>query len=146
VQNFDGVTAPALPAGWVATNAQGAAPLWVTSTTTPDTAPNDAFIDDPATISDKYLDTPAIAIGTAAGAQVTFRNNYNLESTFDGGVLEISINGGAFADIVTAGGSFVSGGYNAAISTAFSSPIAGRMAWSGNGGGYITSTANLPAR
>jgi len=28
-ENFDGVTAPALPAGWLATNAQGQPPLWV---------------------------------------------------------------------------------------------------------------------
>ena len=44
---------------------------------------------------------------------------------------------GAFTDITDAavGGSFVTGGYNATISTAFMSPIAGRMAWSGNSGG-----------
>ena len=145
-ENFDGVTAPALPAGWVASNAAGAAPLWVTSTTTPDTAPNDAFIDDPPVVTDKLLDTPSIAI-TSAAAQVSFRNFYNLESTFDGGVLEVSINGGAFTDITnaTVGGSFVTGGYNATISTSFMSPIAGRMAWSGNAGGYINSVANLGA-
>ena len=62
----------------------GVAPLWVTSATTPDTAPNDAFVDDPATVSDKLLDTPAFAV-TGAPAQVSFRNFYNLESTFDGG-------------------------------------------------------------
>src|ERR1700741_3221527 len=28
-ENFDSVTAPALPAGWVASNAAGTAPLWV---------------------------------------------------------------------------------------------------------------------
>jgi hypothetical protein len=79
-------------------------------------------------------------------AQVTFRNKYITESTFDGGVLEISINNGAFTDIITAGGSFVTGGYNATISTAWQSPIAGRMAWSGTStGGYITTVANLPA-
>ena len=60
-------------------------------------------------------------------------------------VLEIAIAGGSFTDIVTAGGSFVTGGYNATISTAFQSPIAGRMAWSGSSGGYITSTVSLPA-
>jgi subtilisin-like proprotein convertase family protein len=146
-ENFDGVVAPALPAGWVAANALGLPPLWVTSPTTPDTAPNDAFVDDPATVSDKRLDTPGIAI-TSALAQVSFRNNYNLESTFDGGVLEVSspnINAGAFTDItnVAVGGSFVSGGYNGPISSGFSSPIAGRQAWSGSSGGYITTVANL---
>ena len=70
---------------------------------------------------------------------------------FDGMVLEISVNGGAFADIVTAGGSFVTGGYTHTISGSFGSPIANRMAWSGLSAGttaapaYITTTANLPA-
>ena len=146
-ENFDAVVAPALPASWVATNVSGAAPLWVTSATTPDTAPNDAFVDDPAAVSDKVLDTPNIAV-TSTAAQVSFRNNYGLESTFDGAVLEVSspnINAGAFTDITNAavGGSFISGGYNATISTGFSSPIAGRQAWSGSSGGYVTTVANL---
>ena len=69
----------------------------------------------PAVVSDKRLDSPRIPI-TSSIAQVTFRNNYNLEASppsfFDGGVLEISIGGGAFTDIIGAGGSFVAGGYN----------------------------------
>src|SRR5204863_8968565 len=52
LENFDGVTAPALPVGWVAANAAGPPPLWITSPTSPDTMPNDAFVDDPAVISD----------------------------------------------------------------------------------------------
>jgi hypothetical protein len=143
-ENFDGVAAPALPAGWVAANAAGAAPLWVTSAAAPDTAPNDAFVDDPAGIADKRLDSPPIAIATAS-AQLTFRNSYVLENAFDGGVLEISIGGGAFADILTAGGSFVSSGYSGTISAGFSSPIAGRQAWTGNSAGYVTTVVNLPA-
>ena len=48
---------------------------------------------------------------------MTFRQNFDLEeqnadTAYDAGVLEISINGGAFTDIITAGGTFVSGGYN----------------------------------
>jgi putative transposon-encoded protein len=60
-------------------------------------------------------------------------------------VLEIKIGSGAWTDIVTAGGSFVSGGYNATISTGFMSPIGGRMAWSGNSNGYVNTAVNLPA-
>lgn len=149
-ENFDGVIAPALPAGWVATNTVVGTPFWITSTTTPDTPPNDASVDDPAMVNDKRLDTPDIAI-TSASAQVSFRNNFNLESTFDGGVLELSslsINNGQFTDITdpAVGGSFVTGGYTATISTAFQSPIAGRLAWSGNSGGYIDTVANLGPR
>ena len=142
-ENFDGVTAPALPAGWT-TSASGVEVPWVTSTNAPDTAPNEAFAPDPNNIGNTELFSPAYAI-SAGGGSFSFRNNYNTESTFDGMVLEISIDGGAYADILAAGGSFVTGGYNATISTAFMSPIAGRMAWSGNSGGYITSTVMLPA-
>jgi hypothetical protein len=52
--------------------------MWVTSTTNPDTAPNDAFIIDEDGISDKYLDTPGILI-TSSAAQLRFRNNFNTE-------------------------------------------------------------------
>jgi N-acetylneuraminic acid mutarotase len=97
-ENFDGVTPPALPAGWTATNDQGPPPFWVTSNSgmpTPpsDTPPNAAFVDNPQVVSDKRLESPSIPIVTSA-AQLTFRNNYYTETTFDGGVLEISINGG----------------------------------------------------
>ena len=158
-ENFDGVVAPALPAGWVANFTNGDAdctvggPLctlgtnWATDTTTPDTAPNSAFHNDPSCVTDSSLDTPAFAIATTS-ARVTFRNNYNTESTFDGAVLEVSspnIAGGAFTDITNAlvGGSFVTGGYNGVISTSFLSPIGGRSAWTGTSAGYVTTTANL---
>ncbi|MGI8819308.1 MAG: hypothetical protein ACR2ID_00300 [Chthoniobacterales bacterium] len=149
-ENFDRVTAPALPTGWTAANAAGPAPLWVTATTTPASPPNYAFVDDPAVVSDKRLDTPGIYI-SASSVRLLFSHSFNLEASggqfYDGGVLEVSspnINGGAFTDITNAavGGSFVSGGYSGTISTSFSSPLAGRMAWSGNSGGYVSVVAN----
>lgn len=143
VQGFDGVTAPSLPSGWVATNVVGGSPLWVTSVTTPNSGPNAAFVDDPAAVSDKVLETPAVNFSSTAAA-LSFRNNYNLESTFDGGVLEISVNGGAYVDVATlAGASFTSGGYNGTIDTGFSNPLAGRSAWTGNAGGYVLSRVAL---
>ena len=45
-ENFDGVAAPALPAGW-ATSTSGAESTWVTTTASSDTAPNAAFSPDP---------------------------------------------------------------------------------------------------
>src|ERR1019366_5583176 len=64
---------------------------------------------------------------------------------YDGGVLEIKIGTGSFTDIVTAGGSFLSGGYKSTIYTGYANPLAGRAAWSGNSGGFITTLVNLPA-
>jgi hypothetical protein len=143
-QNFDTVTPPALPPGWTATNASGQEPLWETSADTPHTPPNCAFVDDPPTVSDKRLDTPPINL-TTNQARLTFRNNFSFEApNYDGGVLEISINGGPFQDILAAGGSFVTGGYNGTVSNCCNNPIGNRQAWIGSSGGYITTTVNLP--
>ena len=60
-QNFDGVTAPALPAGW-ATSTSGAQSAWVTSTSASDTPPNSVFSPDPASVGVNELDSPAIAL------------------------------------------------------------------------------------
>jgi hypothetical protein len=145
-ENFDSVTAPALPAGWTATTAIDCANSnpWATVSTTSDTPPNSAFVNDPNCISDERLDSKVFPI-TSASAVLSFRRNNNLESGFDGMVLEISIGGGPFQDILAAGGTFGTGGYNGTISVNFGSPIAGRQAWTGNSGGFVTTTVNLPA-
>jgi hypothetical protein len=146
-ENFDGVTAPALPGGWTTAHT-GAAPDWVTNTTN-DTPPNSAFGGGVTTPAENSLTSPIAAVplapatGTNPAARLTFRNSYNTEVSFDGGVLEISINGGPFVDIVTAGGTFVEGGYNGAIGVT-DSVLTGRAAWTGNSGGFITTTVNLP--
>jgi hypothetical protein len=141
-ENFDEVTAPALPAGWT-TTASGAQSPWVTSTGSSDTHPNAAFATDANNVGLNELISPPIAIPTTA-TQLSFRNFYSTENSFDGGVLEIQIGGGSFTDIISAGGSFVSGGYNRTISSSFGNPLAGRSAWTGNSGGFITTLINLP--
>ena len=90
------------------------------------------------------LDSPPITL-PAGSSQLAFRQDINLETTYDGGVLEISIGGGAWTDILAAGGSFVTGGYNYTVSSAYNNPLAGRQAWSGISGGFITTAVNLPA-
>ncbi len=143
-QNFDGVTAPALPAGWTTTVIGAGAP-WATVTTSFDSAPNAAFTNDVATASEQRLDSQVFSIPTGA-VQLTFKNRYQTEMNWDGGVLEISIAGGPFADIITAGGSWVTGGYNVTLNTGTANPLTGRPAWSGTTGGvFITTTVNLPA-
>ncbi|MDH3530557.1 MAG: extracellular metalloproteinase, partial [Acidobacteriota bacterium] len=143
-ENFDGVTAPALPAGW--TTAQtGPGAAFVTATGFPDTSPNSAFTPNqglPGGNSGSTLDSPEYVINTNGGV-VSFRNNYDTEAAWDGGVLEISINGGAYQDILLAGGNFIEGGYNGALGTN-SNPLDGRLAWTGNSGGYIDSSIELP--
>src|SRR4029077_12094549 len=79
----------------------------------------------------------------ATTADLHFSNNYALENTFDGGVLEISIDGGPFQDILAAGGSFRRGGYNGVISNCCGNPLAGRQAWTGSSGGFIDTDVDL---
>ena len=141
-ENFDEVTAPALPAGWVAINDTVGMPdptMWVTTTDTPDTPPNDAFLPDQNGISDKYLITRNINV-TSASATLSYRNNFNMEVSggvfCDGYVLEVSspnVNGGAFTDVTdpAVGGSIPVGGYTGEIDQSCSSPLRGRMAWVG---------------
>ena len=139
---FDNVTPPVLPLGWSSIT-------WVTSNSgvpTPpaNTPPNAASVDDPPTISDKQLLSPNITL-SARAVQIFFANNFNLQEGFDGGVLEVSFdNGITFQDILTAGGTFAHGGYNGAISECCGNPLAGRQAWTGNSGGFIQTTVNLP--
>jgi hypothetical protein len=89
------------------------------------------------------LDTPPIPISPFGLQTAEFWQSYNLEEGFDGAVLEISINGGAFTDIVAAGGR-VFPAYNGTISPKFLSPLAGRLAWTGNSGGYVNTSISLP--
>ena len=142
-ENFDGVTAPALPAGWrsSASNAQSA---WVASKAAADTAPNSVSSPDPSSPGVNELDSPAIMLPVGS-AQLSFRNYYNLQSGRDGGVLELKIGSGSWTDIVTAGGSFGGGGYVGTLSTRRSNPLGGRSAWTGNSGGFTNTTVNLPS-
>jgi hypothetical protein len=142
-ENFDGVAAPALPAGWSTSTVTGTANLWATSTSSPHTAPNKMFTGNPGTISENVLVSPTIAMPSGA-SKLTFRNFYNLESGFDGGILEIAVGAGSFQDILSASGTFVTGGYIGSISPGSGNPLSGMPAWTGNAGSFITTTINMP--
>ncbi|HZR18272.1 MAG TPA: immunoglobulin domain-containing protein [Verrucomicrobiae bacterium] len=153
-ENFDGVSSPGFPAGWSTSVASGVLANWASTNGFSDTAPNSVFAADAGTAGQTDLVSPPIAIVSSA-AQLTFRHNYNLAfhsiahphtlTYYDGGVLQISIGGGAFSDIVTAGGSFSSGGYNCTLSAGTANPLAGAAAWGSNSMGWVTTTVVLPA-
>jgi hypothetical protein len=146
-ESFDQVTPPMLPPGWTAINAiDPDGVFWQTSNSGDPSPPayslpNAAWVNDPDMISDKYLDSPAGTIDPISTVQLTFSHNYALEDGFDGGVLEISVDGGPFYDL---GGSAWEGGYNGTISTCCGNPLAGRQAWTGNSGGFIQTIVDLP--
>ena len=142
VENFDSVAAPNLPSGWTAsTTAAGIG--FVTSAASFNTAPNSAFSSNSNFAGSAEITSPSIPVNSAAST-VTFRNSYNTETGWDGGVLEISIGGGAFADVIQAGGSFIENGYNGTLGNGTNNPVANRTAWTGNSGGFIQTTVQLP--
>jgi Abnormal spindle-like microcephaly-assoc'd, ASPM-SPD-2-Hydin/Immunoglobulin domain/HYR domain/Fn3 associated len=144
-ENFDGITTPGLPGGWTSFASPGRLP-WITSSIESDSPTNAVFAPNSAPAGTSALDSPVIEIQSSS-ARLTFRQFLDLQHEYDGGVLEISIGEGSFEDILVAGGLFVSGGYSATLTTNSSNPLAGRQAWSGNGGegfSIFTTTVVLP--
>lgn len=138
-EHFDSVVAPALPAQWT-TASSGAVPDWAIAGVGSDTTPNHAFVSNPSNTGESTLTSPTVN----GPERIRFRNFYQTESNFDGGVLEVSSDGINFTDIIAAGGSFLSGGYNSTIAFT-NTPLAGRNAWSGNSGDYLVTEVALPS-
>ena len=142
-EDFDSVTAPAFPAGWEVASEQGGI-AFVTSTASSDSGSNSAYAAAPSTIGGATsLTSPPMLVSDQA-ATVSFRHRFDTEANWDGGVLEISMSGGAFQDIVAAGGRFISGGYNSRLGPGANNPLGNRSAWTGSSGGYITTSVQLP--
>jgi Bacterial Ig domain/Putative Ig domain len=148
-QNFDSVTAPALPPGWTTTSS-GAQPNWRTTNSLSDTAPNAAYSPDLGNIGINELISPVVTLPLAP-MQLTFRHRFDFEASvtntigYDGGVLEIKVGTNAFLDVTNAGGTFVTGDYTRTIAGTYDCPLSNRPAWCGTVPGYITTTVNLPA-
>ena len=139
-ETFDSVTTPSLPTGWTTTSSGLSQPFKSVSNF-PDSAPNAVFTNDPEFTGDAALITPPIALGNLRH-KLIFRQRYQMDYEFDGGVLEISTNGGTFTDIVSAGGTFAAGGYDTPL---VSGTLNGRNSWTGDSVNYITTEVNLPA-
>ena len=90
------------------------------------------FATDNTSVGDQFLSRSSIFVSN--GAVLSFWHSYNLESAYDGAVVEISTNGTTWTDLGT---NATQNGYNAAISASYGSPIAGREAFSGSSGGFL---------
>ncbi|WP_394828831.1 hypothetical protein [Pendulispora albinea] len=142
LESFD--DAPDLPVGWkVAILTASGSTLWYVSQDNADSSPNCARVRGSANTLDTALVSPQVLI-LSNQAQIRFRHAYESEALYDGGVLEIQIQGGPFVDIVAAGGTFSSAGYTGVIGTLNRPPLMGRSAWTGKSGGYVTTVVNLP--
>ncbi|MEQ1852046.1 MAG: S8 family serine peptidase, partial [Chthoniobacteraceae bacterium] len=107
---------------------------WALITAQSRSATHSYFASGPSSANVQDLYSPSIFISAgAAGLRLTFWHRYAFQgSRRDGGVLEFSINGGAWFDVTSSGSgaAFVSGGYNGALNSS-SNPLNTRQAWTG---------------
>jgi hypothetical protein len=85
-------------------------------------------------VTDNWLtsiDSLHVPAGNAT-AKLSFYHSFNFEASFDGGLVEYSLDGGAFADVPP--GAYLAGAPNGTISSNFGSPIAGHSAWTASSG------------
>lgn len=131
----------------------GSGTAWAIVTTAASSPTHSYWIDDPSTVTDRQLIT-ATALSVAPGATLAFSHRYNTEAgstLYDGGVLEWSLDGTTWYDILAGNGGtipanaarFVSGGYVGTLSSSFSNPLGGRQAWSGDNGAFGSVVVDL---
>ncbi|MEM7115251.1 MAG: M36 family metallopeptidase [Chloroflexota bacterium] len=123
---------------WTATHNQGSND-WSLGTATPNSPSHAWFAADVNHVTDQYL-TLANTVTLTDGSTLSFWHDYNNENNFDGGVVEISLNGGSWQDL---GSHITANGYSGTISTSYSSPIGGRQAFTGDSNGYIQTIIDL---
>ena len=158
-QNFDGVVAPAIPAGWTLNNgclgATGCTSNpWVTTTTTPASAPNAAFAADIISSSFPRLFGPTLTVPAGATyVEVSFDAKWNLEESvtnaaicFDAGSWEYQLNGAGGSRFATSDALDFDNRYDHWTNRSTGAGSNGdRWAWSGNSLGYKPIRIRIPA-
>ncbi|MEO6753646.1 MAG: S8 family serine peptidase [Chthoniobacteraceae bacterium] len=111
---------------------------WALSTAKYRSASHSYFASGPGAKNIDDLYSPVIDIPPgSSNLRLTFYHDFDLQNTRDGGVMEFSINGGAWFDVISSGSgaAFSTGGYNGTLATTNPSssrnPLAGRSAWTG---------------
>ena len=132
--------------GWTST---GTGNTWAIAASNPHSGTSHFHANDPATVSDQQLVSPAVVIPTGQNPVVLkFWHTPNLENSgttacFDGGILEVSIDGGTIWTQVLNGDLLV-GPYTGAVSATFGNPLANLQAWCG-ATSYMNTIADVSA-
>jgi extracellular elastinolytic metalloproteinase len=128
-----------IPATWTVNGA------WTVSNTQSSSSPNAFFMPNPTTISDDRLAlTTGLVLNPATVSNYTtlsFKHAFNTEDGWDGGLVEISTNGGiTWTDL---GSRMYEGKYNGSMGTGSNNPVGGRAAFTGLSNGFWTTKVNL---
>lgn len=131
-ENFNGSS---LPAGWSTAGSSGAA-NWAMSSAQSHSGSHSAFAQNVAAVSDQRLASPAVTLpNEAVGMFLTFQNWQDIESAsggcYDGGLLEVSTDGGKSFSQVT-GSAIQVRAYDGNIDTGYSNPLGGNPGWCGD--------------
>lgn len=103
--------------------------------------------------TDRRLAQVAAVAVPAGGGELEIIHRFSTEATYDGGVIEYSLDGTTWTDVLAAQGAvpanparFIANGYNGPLAGG-ANPLAGRQGWQGSSAGfatgYITSRINL---
>ena len=132
--------------GWASS---GTGNTWAIAATNPHSGTSQYHATDPATVSDQRLVSPAVVLPTGENPVVLrFWHVPNLEASgttacFDGGILEVSTDGGTIWTQV-ANANLLIGPYRGAVSASFGNPLAGLQAWCGTTT-YMQTVADISA-
>lgn len=122
--------------GWTRAHASGSLD-WQQVATTSRSPSHCWFAGDENFVNDQYLASPVLALGT--DDELVFWHRYDLEGGYDGGVVEISLDGGAtWSDIGT---NATQNGYNATLDS--DGPLGTRRAFTGASDGFIQTVIPL---
>jgi len=129
----------AIPATFTTTSTTPA--TWQISNQQSTSTPNAAFTKDTSVVSIQTLATTNAISLPANQSALSFMHWYNTESGYDGGVVEISTNGGtSWQDLKN---KMILNPYSLSIDAASGTSIAGRSAFTGNSGGFLNTIINL---
>lgn len=81
--------------------------------------------------SDVSFETRPMTVGFDGDFTVSFWHYYNIEATWDGAVVEVSLNGGDWVDVLDAGATFLGDGYRDTMLADTTAAIAGQEAFTG---------------
>ncbi len=145
-EDFNSTALNTIPSGYSESSALVAA-KWRTVNATSPTGSNAVFAPgktDSDSVNSAYLESPTIN-SIIAHTQLLFDHSYNTEESYDGGVLEISIDSGSsWQEWTAAGGTYTQYGYSETIALDVGNPLAGQSAWTGDSGGLVTTIAQFP--
>jgi Big-like domain-containing protein len=116
-----------------AVNLNSDSPNWTVSEDPAAHSPTHSFVSDASglDLKDDRLIAPPVDLSRTS--RLTFWHRFSFESGYDGGLLEVSTDGGnQWVNVVRVLGQFTEGGYNGVIDGESGSPIAHEPVWTGD--------------